>query len=72
MNIIILEDIKGFRKIVEVPKFPPDYRIVEILPLGAMLNDISDYPMPKELIFYPKGEPKQEYGSHILLYKQMQ
>ena len=74
MNIIILEDLKGFRKVVEVPKFPPDYSIAELPSLSVkMLDHEKTYadPLSKIIKFYPKGEPKEEYGTYILLYKQL-
>lgn len=74
MNIIILEDLKGFRKTIEVPKFPPTYQIAELPPLTVkMFNHEKTYedPLSKIITFYPKGEPKEVHGSYVLLYKQM-
>ncbi len=75
MNIIILEDLKGFRKVVEVVRFTPTYDIAEYEPITVELFDHSKtYPDPRSKIirFYPKGEPRKEFGTNILLYKQME
>lgn len=74
MNIIILEDKKGFKKSIEVPVFPPDYRIAMLPKLKVISRDLEEIARPNiqsEIItFYPKGEPKTEYGVSILLYKE--
>ena len=75
MNIIILEDLKGFRKVVEVARFTPDYRIAEFKPLAVRAlavgeGNLTAQEVVKEIIFYPEGNPKQEYGTNICLYKQ--
>lgn len=75
MNIIILQDSKGFRKVVEVARFTPDYRISETKPLTIYRKNIAsdtveERPQFKEIVFYPEGEPKTEYGTNIWLYRQ--
>lgn len=72
MNLIILEDLKGFKKVINVAIFPLTYHMVEFPPLSVSAYDVGhDNALPKKLTFYPKGEPKQEYGVNILLYKQL-
>lgn len=75
MNIMILEDLKGFRKVVEVPRFLPHYDVAELLPITVEIFDHQKTyqdPRGKILRFFPKGEPKNEFGTNILLYKQME
>jgi len=70
MKIIILEDLKGFTKITEVPV----YEVAELPPIKVELfNHSKTYPDPtsKKLSFYPKGEIETVGGVHILKYKQM-
>jgi len=71
MKIIILEDLKGFRKILEVAFFTPDYRVVETKPISCT----SDFPLMysgyKEIVFYPKGDSKTDFGVETRLYKQL-
>ncbi len=74
MKIMILEDLKGFTKSMEVAYFQPDYRIAELPPISVKLFDHEkeyEDPTSKILTFYPKGEPKEANGVYVLRYKQM-
>ncbi len=78
MKIIILEDLKGFRKDVVVSYFPPDYRIALIKPISAFLKKpedgevTSEQPFARDIIFYPRGDPATNHGVTTMLYKQHQ
>lgn len=66
MKIIILEDLKGFRKVIDVAFFPPIYDIAELPPIKVKLFDnTKTYPDPtsKILRFYPKGEDIEYWWS---------
>lgn len=75
MKIIILEDLKGFRKTVEVPFFPPVYEIAELPPIKVEIFDHSKtYPDTtlKSIRFFQKGDVDSKFGMWIALYKQME
>jgi hypothetical protein len=75
MNIIILEDYKGFRKTVEVSRFTPDYRIVKTKPLDVYGGESGELtpklPVTEEIIFYPQGKPIETFGTYTMLYKEL-
>ena len=65
---MILEDLKGFTKVMEVPYFQLDYRVAELPPIKVELfNHEKTYedPTSKILTFYPKGEPKEANGVYV-------
>lgn len=62
MNIIILEDKKGFRKMIEVPNFPPQYVLPVVVDISVDLAKEKPFSEAKgqtlkSLQFIPMSSP---------------
>lgn len=71
--IAILEDRKGFRKVIDLPHYVPHYDIMVLPPLLANMaqrDPMLDLNTPT-IRFYPKGDPVETFGVKTLLYKEM-
>jgi hypothetical protein len=72
---MILEDRKGFSKIVEVYAYQPVYEI-SLIPALQVIRDkesiiAGDAPELKTIKFFPSNEPTKHNGIECCTYKEM-
>lgn len=72
--IIVLEDKKGFRKNIDVPRFPPYYDLPlrpDISVAITMNTEVTNKVETRVLRFYPIKDIKYFGWEDIMLYKEI-